>query len=150
MLTGNLAANPNTRVVAMKPGTPTLDRYLELVRRFPLRPIRDDDALNAATAMIDELLRLPELNTEEDDYLDVLGDLVEKYEEQAYPIPDAPASDVLRYLMDCRGLSQADLAREVGMPSSVVSEILASKRALSKANISRLSGYFGVKADVFL
>ena len=32
--------------------------------------------------MIDELLRLPELTAEEDDYLDVLGDLVEKYEVQ--------------------------------------------------------------------
>jgi HTH-type transcriptional regulator/antitoxin HigA len=134
----------------MKPGIPTADRYLELVRRFPLRPIRDDSTLDAATAMIDELLRIPELTPEEDDYLDVLGDLVEKYEEQAHPIPDAPACDVLRYLMDCRGLSQAEIAKEVGIPSSVISEVLASKRALSKANITKLAGYFGVKADVFL
>jgi HTH-type transcriptional regulator/antitoxin HigA len=128
----------------------TPDRYLELVKRVPLRPIRDDATLEAATAMIDELLGLPELTSEEDDYLDVLGDLVEKYEEQAHPIPDAPAGDVLRYLMECRSLSQAELAKSVGMPSSVVSEVLAGKRALSKANITKLADYFGVKVDVFL
>jgi HTH-type transcriptional regulator/antitoxin HigA len=134
----------------MHPETATSDRYLELVRRVPLRPIRDDSALDAATAMIDELLGLPELTSEEDDYLDVLGDLVEKYEEQAHPIPEAPACDVLRYLMDCREMTQADLAKGVGIPSSVVSEVLAGKRALSKANITKLAGYFGVKAEVFL
>jgi antitoxin component HigA of HigAB toxin-antitoxin module len=52
--------------------------------------------------------------------------------------------------MECRSLSQAELAKSVGMPSSVVSEVLAGKRALSKANITKLADYFGVKVDVFL
>ena len=56
----------------------------------------------------------------------------------------------VRYLMDCRGLSQAELAKDVGMPTSVVSEVLAGKRGLSKANIAKLADYFGVKAEVFL
>jgi HTH-type transcriptional regulator / antitoxin HigA len=134
----------------MNPGTPTADRYLELVRRFPLRPIRDDEVLDAATAMIDELLRLPELTDEEDDYLDVLGDLVEKYEAKAHPIPDAPACDVLRYLMDCRGLSEAELAKDVGMPASDISEMLTGQRDLSRTDVAKLADYVGIDVEVLI
>ncbi len=125
-------------------------RYFDLVRRFPLRPIRDDATLTAASAMIDELLAIAEPTPDETDYLDVLGDLVERYEEVAHPIPDASPADVLRYLMDCRGLSQADLAKGVEIPTSVVSEVLAGKPGLSKANVARLARYFEVGTDVFL
>ena len=134
----------------MNPVTPTAERYLELVRRFPLRPIRDEGVLDAATAMIDELLRLPELTPEEDDYLDVLGDLVEKYEAQAHPVPGAPACDVLRYLMECRGLSEAELAKGLAMPATVLSEVLAGERDLSQADIAKMADYFGINAEVFL
>jgi HTH-type transcriptional regulator / antitoxin HigA len=139
-----------TRGFAMSLGTPTADRYLELVRRFPLRPIRDEEALDAATSMIDELLKLPELTAEEDDYLDVLGDLVEKYEAQAHLFPEAPACDVLRYLMDCRGLSEVALAKDLGMPTSDISEVLAGKRDLNQADIARLADYFGVSPEILL
>jgi len=134
----------------MEPGTPTADRYLDLVRRFPLRPIRDDASLDAATAMIDELLRLPTLSAEEDDYLDVLGDLVERYEEEAHPIPDAPAPDVVRYLMESRGIGPAELAGGIGMPEPAVSEILAGTTEIGAADIARMADYFGVKAELFL
>ena len=61
------------------------DRYLELILRFPLRPLRCDDDLDAAVAVIDALLRQPSLKREEHDYLEVLGDLVEAYETETIP-----------------------------------------------------------------
>ena len=53
-----------------------LDGYLELVRAFPLRPIRIDKELDRAIAVIDALLDRGRLTAAEGDYLDVLGDLV--------------------------------------------------------------------------
>ena len=41
--------------------------------------------------MVDSLLDRPDLALEEEDYLDVLGDLIERYETEAHPM--APASD---------------------------------------------------------
>jgi len=52
--------------------------YLSLIRPFPLRPIRSDGELDAAVEVIDSLLDRDDLNGEEADYLDVLGDLVER------------------------------------------------------------------------
>jgi hypothetical protein len=51
-------------------------RLFELIRPFPLRPIRSDDELGQAIALIDSLLAQPSLDMDEDDCLEVLGDLV--------------------------------------------------------------------------
>ena len=134
----------------MNPGMPTADRYLELVQRVPLRPIRDESSLDAATAMIDELLGLPELSAEEDDYLDVLGDLVEKYEAQAHPIPEAAPRDVLHYLMQCRELSPDGLANLVGIPAPVIAAMLVGETAVDPSEADRLAVYFSVEPKVFL
>ena len=62
--------------------------YLKLIRRFPLRPIRSDADLDRAIAMVDALAaRIKDLTPDERDYLDVLADLVEKYETDAIPNP---------------------------------------------------------------
>jgi len=43
----------------------TEDRYLDLVRRFPLRPLRSDSDLDAAIAVIDALIDQPRLTAPE-------------------------------------------------------------------------------------
>src|SRR5258708_3211615 len=52
--------------------------YLILIQCFPLRPIRTDAELDAASRIIDELIDRDDLSLAERDYLDVLSDLVEK------------------------------------------------------------------------
>ena len=61
-------------------------RYLDLVRRFPLRPLRSAADLDAAVAVVDELLDRADLSDPEQDYLDVLSDQIEAYEAGAVPI----------------------------------------------------------------
>ncbi|HWE39613.1 MAG TPA: helix-turn-helix domain-containing protein [Isosphaeraceae bacterium] len=123
--------------------------YLALVRRHPLRPIRSEADLDRAIAMIDELLGRDDLDAGEADYLDVLSDLVERYETDTYPEPPAADASVLRYLMDARGLNQVRLAAEAGIPVSTVSDVLAGKRRLSKSNIGALSRRFHVSPAAF-
>ena len=65
------------------------NEYFELVRRFPLRPIASASDLNAATAVIDDLIARESRTADEDAYLDVLSDVVAKYEAERHPIPDA-------------------------------------------------------------
>src|SRR3954469_1502960 len=79
------------------------DRYLELVRRFPLRPLRTDADLDAAVAVGDGLLHRPRRSAPEQDYLDVLGDLIEAYEAEAVPIGPVGDADMLRFLIESRG-----------------------------------------------
>ena len=67
--------------------------YLELILEFPLRPIRSDAELDRAVKMIDSLVDKDKLSAGEQDYLDVLSDLVEKYEAEEHPM--APLSDAI-------------------------------------------------------
>ena len=126
------------------------NRYWELLHHLALRPIRSDEDLDRAIAAIDTLIDRPQLDRDEEDYLDVLSDLVAKYESEHHPIPSASDAEVLRFLMtDAKGVSQAKLATDTGIPESTISEILAGKRGLSRRNIGILARYFDVRPAVF-
>ena len=125
------------------------DTYFALVKEFPLAPIRDTADLHAAQSMLDRLLQ-DDLDEGGDAYLDVLTGLVNDYEEEHYPIPDAPESDVLRHLLDANGLTQVDLARAVGMAASTVSAVLKGTRSLTKSQVVKVSSFFNVSPAVFL
>src|SRR4051812_2108143 len=90
------------------------DRYLELVRRFPLRPLRADADLDAAVAIVDALIDQDELSPPEQDYLDVLSDLVEAYEATAVPMRPVGDAEMLRFLIEQKGVSQVEVARKAG------------------------------------
>lgn len=77
-----------------------------------------------------------------------MGDLIASYDAKHYATPEAPAHEVLRYLMQEHGLNQSDLP-EIGA-QSVVSEILNGKRQLNVRHIRALAARFNVPADVFL
>lgn len=125
------------------------DPYLALVLAFPLKRIRSDDELGQAIAMINSLIDRDELAPGEQDYLDVLGDLVEKYEAEEHPIAPVSDADMLRHLLEAKGLTQAKVATESGIPRSTISEILAGKRTLNRHQIGALSRYFHVEPGVF-
>ncbi|MCI0637774.1 MAG: helix-turn-helix domain-containing protein [Gemmataceae bacterium] len=125
------------------------DSYLELILRFPLRPIRSDQELDQAICVIDDLVDRPRLNSGQRDYLDVLSDLVEKYEEENHPIPPASDAEMLRFLLDLRDLSQVGLARETGITESTISAVLTGKRQLTRRQIGLLASFFQIEPDLF-
>lgn len=123
--------------------------YLDLVRRFPLRPIRSDEELDRAIAVVDDLTDRDDRDEAEGDYLFVLGDLIRRYEKAAHPIPPAEDADLLRLLMGWRGITQSDLAAATEIPVSTISEVLSGKRRVSRRNIGVLARYFDVSPAVF-
>jgi HTH-type transcriptional regulator / antitoxin HigA len=128
----------------------TLPRsYFKLVKQFPLTHIRDGDHLGSAQKMIDRLLE-NELDVGQQEYLDALTDLVENYEDQHEPIPDASEADVLRELIRSSGLSQLKLAKQVGIPQSTISAVLNGARSLTKHQVLSLAKFFRVSPAAFL
>lgn len=125
------------------------DRYLELVRRFPLRPLRTDADLDAAVAVIDELTDRADLAAPEQDYLDVLTDLVEAFEDAAIPVAPVGDAELLRFLIEGKGVTQAQVAAGAGLAVSTVSELLAGKRKLNRGQIGKLARYFRVEPGAF-
>jgi HTH-type transcriptional regulator / antitoxin HigA len=126
------------------------DRYLELVCQVPLRPIRSEAELDSAIAMIDALLDLDKRSGDEEDYLDVLSDLVEKYEDENDPMPTVASTEMLRFLIDNRATTQTEVATETGIAESTISEILAGKREMNRKHIEALARHFRVNPAVFM
>jgi HTH-type transcriptional regulator/antitoxin HigA len=129
----------------------SIDEYMALVRVFPLVHIRDDAHLNEALAVIDRLIDQPARSKAEEAYLDVLTDVVEKYEDAHVEIPRRSGLDTLRFLMEVNDLKQDDLAPLFGA-KSIVSEVLNEKRGrkMTLEHIRGLARRFGVPADVFI
>lgn len=134
---------------ATQTNPPDLETYLNLVIEFPLVPIGDDDHLARAGAVLDRLLQ-QDLDRGQQDYLEVLTDLVEKYEEEHVPIPDASESDVLRELMRSHGLSQNALKARTGIAQPTISAVLNGERSLTKEQVITLAGFFGVSPLAFM
>jgi HTH-type transcriptional regulator/antitoxin HigA len=122
--------------------------YLALVQRFPLVSIKTDRELTAAQEMLDSILAQGRLARGDEMYLDALSDLIAVYEDRHHSIAAASDADMLRHLIDARGISQAELSRGAKVATSTVSEILAGKRPFSRRIIRKLADFFGVDVSV--
>jgi HTH-type transcriptional regulator/antitoxin HigA len=129
------------------------DLYMDLIRAFPLRPLRSEADRDAAGAIMNKLaIREGRLAAEESDYLDVLSDLIEAYDRRHWPMPPTRSTPVerLRYLMEQTGMSAKGLAERLNCSASLVSLMLSGKRELSKANVVALATHFKVEAGYYL
>jgi HTH-type transcriptional regulator / antitoxin HigA len=124
------------------------DSYLNRIVAFPLTSIKSQDQLEAAQAMIDLLVMNGTLDEGDELYLDALSDLVAAYEDVHFPIAPAGDADMLRHLMDAKGVTQAALHRQTGIPKSTISEVLAGKKSFSRGMIRTLADFFKVDISV--
>jgi HTH-type transcriptional regulator/antitoxin HigA len=119
-----------------------------LIEKGAPRLIHNDEELAQYTETLFELTAKDKTTPEEDEAIELLTLLIEHYEMEHYPIPKADPVTVLRFLMESRGLSQKDLASELGVESTV-SLVLSRKRKLNVHHIARLSKRFHVSPAVF-
>ena len=126
------------------------NEYLELINEFPLRHLRSERDLDRATEMADELAVRKSLSRAERDYLDVLVDIIERYEDEHHAIEPLPDGEILRFLIEQGGTTQMHVARETGIANSTISSVLQGKRELTRRQITNLAGFFHVDPGVFL
>ena len=114
-----------------------------------LRPIHDQvDAENAAE-MID-LLAGHKLNAEQTDYLELLSDLYEKWENAQFPISRARGAELLRLVLAERGEKARDLAKLLGIDSSLAYRLLRGERQLTAPQIRKLADRYGLDPAALL
>ena len=128
----------------------TITEYQSLLLDFTPRPIRAQGEYRRAMRQIDRLMKMEKLSRAESQLLDLLATLVEEYESGEYPTPKVSQSDLLAHLIDAKGVNQAEVARETGLPTSVITNVLKGRRGISQANIARLARYFHVSPAAFI
>jgi HTH-type transcriptional regulator/antitoxin HigA len=127
----------------------TINRSLDKPGALIVMP-RTEEEYDAAVGRLNALL--DEVKDDEEDprsrLIETLEVLIEKYDDEHYPMPDASPVEVLRFLMEQHDLKQSDLP-EIGT-QGVVSEILGGRRQLNVRQIQALAVRFAVEASAFL
>jgi HTH-type transcriptional regulator/antitoxin HigA len=115
-----------------------------------IRPIRTDADHRAALQEIELLWNAPE-GSEENDKLDILVTLVEKFEEGRWPVEQAQWDpvDVLHYAIAEMGHTQAELSKILNSRSRA-SEILSRGRMLTVEMIRDISEAWKIPSDLLI
>jgi HTH-type transcriptional regulator/antitoxin HigA len=83
------------------------------------------------------------------DELELLAFLIEKYENEQFPIDLPDPIETIKFRMEQLGFKQKDLANAIGLKSRV-SEILNRKRKLTIDMIRKLNATLGIPTDVLI
>ena len=101
------------------------------------------------TAVLTELELLDHASAEDRKYANVLATLIEKYEDERYPIESVAPVEILKELMSVNELRQKDLAPLLGGESGV-SAILNGDRRINMDQAFRLGNRFKVSPMLFM
>lgn len=130
----------------MIPGTDAT--YMELIRAFPPRLIKNEAEYAAVQARVDVLVDKGELTADEADYLSLLGMLIERYEADHDPMPELRGVALVKALMIEGDLRQRDLV-PIFKTESITSAVLNGHRQLTVEHIDRLARFFDLPHTLF-
>ncbi len=113
-----------------------------------IKPIKTDtdyyQALERLEIIFDAKSGIPE-----GDELEVLGILIDQYENEKFPIGFPDPIEAIKFRMEQLGYNQNDLANIIGLKSRA-SEILNRKRKLSLEMIRQLHERLHIPTDVLI
>jgi HTH-type transcriptional regulator/antitoxin HigA len=113
-----------------------------------IKPIRTEEDYQQALNRL-ELIFDAEFGTQEGDELEILGILIDHYENEHFPIELPHPIEAIKFRMEQLGYKQSDLAKVVGLKSRA-SEILNKKRKLSIDMIRQLHAKMNISAEVLI
>ena len=124
------------------------DKYLELLKQYPPRPIDNEEDLEMMQEVINRLLDKPQLTAEEREYLNVLGALIYEHEENQEPIPDIYGLELLKFILEERNLQKQDLL-SIFESKSTLDNILGGQQDLTPIYIQKLANFLNISPDLF-
>lgn len=101
-----------------------------------IKVIKTEEDYNQALKRLEEIFHAP-VNSQDGDEAEVLSILIEKYEDEHYPIEAPDPIEAIKFRMEQMGMSKKDLAQILGYKSRV-SEIFNRKRKLTLKMIRSL------------
>ncbi|MES2674663.1 MAG: DNA-binding protein [Pseudomonadota bacterium] len=115
-----------------------------------IKLIKNDQDHAAALARVSELMDKDlVLGSEEADEMEVLALLVERYEQEKFPIDKPDPIEAIKFRMDQQRLLKKDLIPFIGSASKVT-EVLNGTRQLSLNMIRKLSEGLDISVDILI
>jgi len=111
-------------------------------------PIRNEKDYQKALDRLEDIFDAKK-GTEEGDELEILSILIDRYENEQFPIGMPDPIEAIKFRMEQMGMKQKDLAEVVGFKSRV-SEILNKKRKLTLDMIRKLNTTLHIPTEVLI
>ncbi|MBA4744634.1 MAG: helix-turn-helix domain-containing protein [Muricauda sp.] len=111
-------------------------------------PIRNEKDYQNALNRLEDIFDAKK-GTEEGDELEILSILIDRYENENFPIDMPDPIEAIKFRMEQMGMKQKDLAEVVGFKSRV-SEILNRKRKLTLGMIRKLNTTLHIPTEVLV
>ena len=113
-----------------------------------IKPIKTENDYNQALVRL-EVIFDAKKGSSAGDELEVLGILIDQYENEHFPVGMPDPIEAIKFRMEQMGYNQNDLANIVGLKSRA-SEILNRKRKLSLEMIRQLHEQLNIPTDVLI
>jgi HTH-type transcriptional regulator/antitoxin HigA len=123
--------------------------YEELVRLYPPRKIHDKIELENATEVAD-WIALRAKNDAQLDYLELLGDLMDEYENVGESDKDSTPLEILNSLVQEHNITTRELGKILGIDHSVAARILRGERTITVEHAKSLGARFKMDPKAFL
>jgi HTH-type transcriptional regulator / antitoxin HigA len=124
-------------------------RYGKLCAETLPKVIESDEEFDRMVEHLERLTFKKAASAEEKALAELLQRLIQAYDDEHYQMPEVPPHEMVKYLMEQRGLKQADLVPVLGSRAQV-SDLVNGKRGISKAQVKKLAEYFGVSPELFI
>ncbi|MBH8560920.1 transcriptional regulator [Nostoc sp. CENA67] len=124
------------------------DNYASLLVKYQPKVIKTEEENQQAIALAEELSHQVNRTVEESALLELLITLIEKYEDEQYPMQEATPHSMLLHLMEARSLEAADLVAILGS-REVVSQVMNGKQEITQNMAKALGQFFHVDASLF-
>ena len=111
-------------------------------------PIRNEKDYQKALNRLEEIFDAKK-GTEDGDELEILSILIDRFENEQFPIGMPDPIEAIKFRMEQMGMKQKDLAEVVGFKSRV-SEILNTKRKLTLDMIRKLNTTLHIPTEVLI
>lgn len=113
-----------------------------------ISPIRNEKDYQKALERLEDIFEAKR-DTKEGDELEILSILIDRYENENFPIGMPDPIEAIKFRMEQMGMNQKDLAELVGFKSRV-SEILNKKRKLTLDMIRKLNTNLHIPTEVLI
>ncbi|MBP0000746.1 MAG: transcriptional regulator [Cyanobacteria bacterium SID2] len=127
------------------------ESYAQLLAFYQPKVIETEAENDRAISFASELEHKANRTAEENAILDLLVALIEKFEEEHYPIPEGSPHSTILHLMESNGITPKHLVGVLGS-AEVVSEIINGTCDISipQPQAKALANFFSVNISVFL
>jgi len=127
--------------------------YTGLCQLLMPRPIHDEIEYENVLEIMNVLAVAGEekLNQDQSDYLEILTDLVEKFDQDTLePLPKLPPHVFIKTHLEDIGMTATEWGRRIGIDRGLASRLLRGERRLSVEHLQRTTDALNLPRGVFI